>query len=178
MMGERREASRPATTIESDRDGLQSIPHAYSDLCFLTYMGEYRKGGPGVYPASGKQIFVVDDEPIIATTIAAILRISGFSARPFTNPLQALNAARLETPDLLISDVITFGISGVELALLIKEECPNCKILLFSGQARTADLLWSGLAEGNKFEVILKSVHPNDFLCKVNSLVEVLSSSD
>jgi len=38
-------------------------------------------------------VFVVDDEQIIAQTLAAILRHSGFSAEAFTNPGDALAAA-------------------------------------------------------------------------------------
>jgi CheY-like chemotaxis protein len=55
---------------------------------------------------SGQLVYVVDDEPSIALTIAAVLRISGFSAEAFTKPLEALKAARMLAPDLLISDVM------------------------------------------------------------------------
>ena len=40
------------------------------------------------------QIFVVDDEPVIASTLATILQLNGFSAKFFTSPLEALAAAR------------------------------------------------------------------------------------
>jgi len=48
----------------------------------------------------GSRIFVVDDEPVIASSLAAILRMKGFSARIFSSPLEALSAARSESPDL------------------------------------------------------------------------------
>jgi FixJ family two-component response regulator len=41
------------------------------------------------------RIFVVDDEEIIATTLAMILRNYGFDATPFSRPLKALEASRL-----------------------------------------------------------------------------------
>ena len=87
------------------------------------------------------RVFVVDDEHVIAFTLATILNQSGFRAIPFTNPLDALEAASLEGPNLLISDVMMPELSGVDLAIRIKSKCPGCKILLFSGQAATADLL-------------------------------------
>jgi DNA-binding NtrC family response regulator len=89
----------------------------------------------------GSRIFVVDDEPVIASSLAAILRMNGFSARFFTCPLEALKAARSESPDLVISDVAMPGISGVDLAIQMRAQYPNCKILLFSGQAATLDLM-------------------------------------
>jgi CheY-like chemotaxis protein len=47
-------------------------------------------GGRGFMPA----VFVVDDEHTIASTLAAILKMNGYSATSFTSPLEALAAAR------------------------------------------------------------------------------------
>ena len=80
------------------------------------------------------RVFVVDDEANIAFTLAAILRIHGFDARHFTEPHAAMSAARLDCPDLLISDVVMPLLSGIELAIQMRECCPECRILLFSGQ--------------------------------------------
>jgi CheY-like chemotaxis protein len=96
-------------------------------------------------------VFVVDDEPVIASTLAAILKLNGYSATPFTSPLQALAAARSKTPDLLISDVAMPEISGVDLAIRIKAKCPKCKILLISGHASTQDLLEYARLQGHDF---------------------------
>jgi CheY-like chemotaxis protein len=114
--------------------------------------------------------FVVDDEAIIASTLATILRISGFSSIAFTDPLEALNSADSEQPSLLISDVIMPGMTGIELALGIQAKCPNCKILLFSGQAATADLLETARKEGHDFVLLGKPIHPSDLLAAIKTL--------
>jgi hypothetical protein len=44
---------------------------------------------------------------------------------------------------------------------------PACKILLFSGQAATADLLEKARAQGHQFEILAKPVHPQDLLAKL-----------
>jgi hypothetical protein len=44
------------------------------------------------------RIFVVDDESIIASTLAVILNMNGFSARAFTRPTEALAAAEEDPP--------------------------------------------------------------------------------
>lgn len=52
-------------------------------------------------PQSRQQpyVFVVDDEEVIASTLAMILRShGGFHARSFSKPIEALEAARLEAP--------------------------------------------------------------------------------
>jgi PleD family two-component response regulator len=51
-------------------------------------------------------VFVFDDEDIIASTLAIVLNSSGFEAASFTSPLDALHAASVQGPDLLISDVV------------------------------------------------------------------------
>ena len=117
------------------------------------------------------RIFVVDDEPVIASTLAAILQMNGFSAKFFTCPQEALNAAQLKAPDLLISDVAMPGISGVDLALQMRAQYPTCKILLFSGQAASMDLLEDARAQGHNFDLLQKPVPPTELLFEVGKMV-------
>jgi DNA-binding NtrC family response regulator len=123
-----------------------------------------------VFPHSVSRIFVVDDEHVIASSLAAILQLNDFSARFFTCPLAALDAARSESPDLVISDVAMPGISGIDLAIQMRAQYPNCKILLFSGQAGTSDLLEGARARGYDFRLLQKPVHPTDFLFEIGQL--------
>jgi CheY-like chemotaxis protein len=115
------------------------------------------------------RIFVVDDEFIIASTLATILQRNGFDAAWFTEPLKALQAARLNPPDLLLTDVVMPQISGVELAIQLRESCPDCRVLLFSGQAATANLLEAARANGHDFEVLTKPIHPTDLLRNIKA---------
>lgn len=118
-------------------------------------------------------VFVVDDEDVIATSLAMILRFQGgFRARSFNLPHEALEAARLEAPDLLISDVVMPQLSGIDLAIRMQECCPDCKVLLFSGHASTAHLLETASANGHDFEILTKPVHPADLLIKIRNLTE------
>jgi CheY-like chemotaxis protein len=118
-----------------------------------------------VSPSS--RIFVVDDEPVIASTLAAILRLNGYSATSFTSPLEALAAAQSRAPDLLISDVAMPGISGVDLAIQMRARYPNCKILLFSGRANTSDLLEGPRAQGYDFRLLQKPIFPSALVSEV-----------
>jgi CheY-like chemotaxis protein len=52
------------------------------------------------------RVFVVDDDRVIASTTTAILELSGYDARSFVNPLEALEAARTAKPDLVVADVV------------------------------------------------------------------------
>jgi CheY-like chemotaxis protein len=57
--------------------------------------------------------YVVDDEEVIATTLAKILNQSGFEAVAFTRPLEALRAAEVRCPDFLITDVSMPILNGI-----------------------------------------------------------------
>ena len=118
------------------------------------------------------RIFVVDDEFVIATTLATILERSGFDAISFTDPLKALKAAETGAPDLLISDVVMPELSGIDLAIRLKQKHPECRILLFSGQAATANLLEVARSNGHDFEVLSKPIHPTEFLKKIRDVTE------
>jgi len=118
-----------------------------------------------VVPATGRPFaFVVDDETLIATTLAAILNASGFEAKSFTDPLAALKAAETRCPDFLVSDVMMPKLNGIDLGVQFKAIYPHCRVLLFSGQAATVDMLSSARAKGHDFPLLEKPVHPKTLL--------------
>jgi DNA-binding NtrC family response regulator len=114
-----------------------------------------------------KRVFVVDDERIIADSLATILNHSGYQASAFYDAESALLACELGNPDCIITDVVMPGMSGVDLAVEIKDRFPACRVLLFSGQAATADLLATVRGRGLDFDVLPKPVHPRDLLAKI-----------
>jgi CheY-like chemotaxis protein len=68
---------------------------------------------------------------------------------------------------MLISDVIMTDMNGIDAAIRIRALLPACKILLFSGQAATADLLDRARSQGHEFEILAKPVHPQDLLARL-----------
>jgi CheY-like chemotaxis protein len=113
------------------------------------------------------RVLVVDDEQVIADTLAKILDINGYEASAVYSGTAAVETARTLQPDLVISDVIMQDMNGIEAAIHIRGFLPGCKILLFSGQAATADLLENARAQGHEFEILAKPVHPSDLLAKL-----------
>jgi CheY-like chemotaxis protein len=115
------------------------------------------------------RVLVVDDEQVIADTLAKILDLNGYDASAVYTGTAAVENARALQPDLVISDVIMPDMNGIEAAISIRSFLPGCKILLFSGQAATADLLENARAHGHEFEILAKPVHPSDLLAKLKS---------
>ena len=114
-----------------------------------------------------RRALVVDDEQVIADTLAKILDLNGYEASAVYTGTAAVESARSLLPDLIISDVIMPDMDGIQAAISIRSFLPDCKILLFSGQAATADLLENARAQGHEFEILGKPVHPSDLLAKL-----------
>ena len=113
------------------------------------------------------RVLVADDEQVIANTLAIILNQAGFDARAVFSGEKAVESLESFQPDMLISDVIMTGMTGIEAAIQTRARLPQCKILLFSGQAATADLLERARTQGHEFEILAKPVHPTDLLAKL-----------
>lgn len=118
------------------------------------------------------KVLVADDERVIADTLAMILNQSGFQARAVYSGEKALELAPTFQPDMLISDVIMADLNGIDAAIQIRALLPSVKVLLFSGQAATADLLERAHARGYDFEILAKPVHPQDLLNKLRSGIQ------
>jgi CheY-like chemotaxis protein len=115
------------------------------------------------------KVLVVDDERVIADTLAMILNQSGFDARAVYSGEKAVEMASSFAPDMLITDVIMADLNGIDAAIMVRALLPKIKILLFSGQAATADLLEQARAKGYEFEILAKPVHPQDLLSRLQA---------
>jgi DNA-binding NtrC family response regulator len=119
---------------------------------------------------TGNLAYVVDDEEVIATTLALILNRSGFEAVAFTRPLEALRAAEARCPDFLITDVSMPLLNGIDLGIQFKAIHPRCKVLLFSGAHSTGPILENAQQKGFQFSILAKPVHPTELLAKLKQL--------
>lgn len=117
-----------------------------------------------------RRVLILDDEQVIANTLALILNRSGYEARAVYTGEAAVETARQISPDFLISDVILHGMTGLDAAIRIAKIVPKCRIILFSGQAATADLLQEAEAAGHHFELLSKPVHPKTLIQRLAEL--------
>lgn len=115
------------------------------------------------------RVLVVDDEPLIADTLSTILAESGFSATAAYSAEEALAAARTEQPDIVISDVLMPKMTGVELGIRLRKELPEARVILFSGQAATSELMRKAQTEGYIFELFPKPIHPEELIAKLKT---------
>ena len=126
--------------------------------------------GLDMHKMSRQRVLIVDDECIIADTLALILDQHGFETRAVYSGEHAVETAPALKPNVLISDVVMRGMNGIEAALRISVILPDCRIILFSGNAATADLLHDAKVHGHNFEILTKPVHPQVLLDRLMSL--------
>jgi DNA-binding NtrC family response regulator len=119
---------------------------------------------------SHPRIFIVDDEISIAKMLCVILQMHLFNAVPFADPQVALEAARAEPPDYLISDILMQGMTGIELAMLFEREIPACRVLLFSGQPDAPELIRQAKEAGHTFSFLQKPLHPTELVAALRNL--------
>src|SRR5437899_1503477 len=113
------------------------------------------------------KVIVIDDEPVIADTLVDILRGEGHQAFALSSGAAAVEWAKLIDPNVVISDVIMPGMNGIDVAKQIIVLFPNCKIILFSGQAASVDLAAQAGAEGFEFEILPKPIDPTVLIAAV-----------
>ncbi len=114
--------------------------------------------------APAPRILVVDDEMLIADTIVQILNRNGFIAEAAYSGGQAIDVAKRHCPELVLSDVMMPHVDGVEAAIAIREYCPDTRIVLFSGQAATVEILARARERGHNFELLPKPIHPTQLI--------------
>jgi DNA-binding NtrC family response regulator len=113
-------------------------------------------------PTGKARVLVVDDEDVIAKTLAIIFSNEGYETRAVQSAEAALAMLKTEewVPQLAIIDVYLPGMNGIDLAIKLKTQYPELRMSLFSGQETTALLLEQAGQQGHFFEIIAKPVHP------------------
>jgi DNA-binding response OmpR family regulator len=117
------------------------------------------------------RILIVDDEKGIVETLTAILRMKGYQVDAAVDGLDGYEKTRLLRPELVISDISMPKLNGVEMAIKIASELPGIRILLFSGQAMTLELLQQARTRGYSFDCLMKPFHPLELISKIEALL-------
>jgi len=115
------------------------------------------------------RIIVIDDEALIAETVVEILKQEGFEATAVSTGLSAIELAKNWSPDIVLSDVIMPGLNGIETGIRIREIAPACRVILFSGQAATVDLLEDARHDGHRFDILAKPIKPERLVSIIRS---------
>lgn len=127
-------------------------------------------------PASERpaRVLVVDDEHVIATTLATIFTQQGFVAAEAFSGEEAVEKAAAFKPDVILMDVIMPGIDGVEAAARILRAFPQCKVLFLSGNATREDVLDRAQRLGVPCDMAQKPLAPPELIHLIRDILKPL----
>lgn len=119
------------------------------------------------------RILVVDDDPLIRGLLYDFLAEKGYEVEKAADGVQAEEILLEKKMDLVLTDLLLPGPSGLDLAKKIRFLYPECRIILITGNPQDADIV----------QCITQNV--SRYLCKpfpfdtiVRTIEEVLSEQD
>ena len=90
--------------------------------------------GKTAQPPRGETVLVVDDEEMVRKFVERVLREAGYRTVSASDGPEALEvAARLESVDILVTDVMMPQMTGDELARRVRVSTPEIKVLYLTG---------------------------------------------
>ena len=121
-------------------------------------------------PPHSHQVLLVEDEPMLLVLTRRVLTEAGFDVIEASNAAEALELAQRPevSLDLLLTDVVMPGMSGVQLADRLRTLIPGIRALLMSGYAEEIVL-----GESTDYAFIAKPFTPQALLdAVVDALVD------
>jgi CheY-like chemotaxis protein len=112
--------------------------------------------------AATPKILVIDDQHLIANTLAQILNQNGYDAAPVYSSEEALEQVNRSEPDIVLSDVRMHKLDGIQTAMRIQILHPNCRVILFSASAISDEE--QARIDDCGFEFLRRPLHPRDVL--------------
>ena len=86
-----------------------------------------------------KKILVIDDDVSFLESLSSYLNEAGFAVLSAKNAITGLDIIRNIVPDLVISDIRMPGLSGIELAYVLKGYKYNIPLILISAHIEEDD---------------------------------------
>lgn len=86
------------------------------------------------------RVLIVDDEPVVLETTAAVVRSFGFSVRTAEDGFIALQILREVLPDIIITDLRMPNMSGFEFLSIVRRRFPHIPTIAISGEFILANM--------------------------------------
>jgi hypothetical protein len=123
-------------------------------------------------PRGGESVVLVEDEPLVRNLVSEVLRLSGFVVVEFASAGEVLARDRrgLGEVDLLVTDVVLPGLSGIDLAAELARRRPGMRVLFLSGYSAELAGLEEAMGPGRAF--LPKPFSPDTLLRQVRELLD------
>lgn len=116
------------------------------------------------------ELLLVEDESILRETIAEILEFQGFRVHRVASGEQALAVLDKYTPQLIISDIMMPGMSGLDLMRRVREKRPEMKYIILSALTSAEDKRLCFELGASDF--ITKPFRAEDLMARIKAVTE------
>jgi DNA-binding response OmpR family regulator len=116
----------------------------------------------------GRTIAVVEDEALIAASVAARLRAEGFIVETASDGRQGVDLCRRLKPDLVVLDLMLPGIDGLEVCRRIQADRPLPVLMLTARDSETDVLVGLGVGAD---DYMTKPFSPRELVARVHALL-------
>ncbi len=100
-------------------------------------------------------VFLVDDEPLVLSTLKRALERLGAKVRTFTTPHDALKIAKAAPPEGIVSDYYMPDENGVDFLQQVEQALPDCARVILTG-GRVDERLSEALEAGTVQRLVKK----------------------
>ena len=123
-----------------------------------------------------QRVLVVDDDRLVADTLALVFVKSGFEARAAYSADQALESSRSFAPHLLLCDVTMPGRDGLALVCDITRELPACRIIVLTGfYSNLKEVREQSSKLARPVGILTKPCQPSDLLREAATMLATAS---
>lgn len=148
--------------------------HARSVTAEFTSFGGAALGAEEFAPVPGT-ILVIDDDDPVRVMLARLLRTQGYAVLQAAHAEGARTILESSCPDLVISDIVMPGKSGIELRRDIGDRWPDLPVILISGYSAEGPAEFAARTPNTAF--VQKPFAPDQFLALVEQTLASTAGS-
>jgi DNA-binding response OmpR family regulator len=116
----------------------------------------------------GRTIAIIEDEPLIADSLAVRLRAEGFAVEIASDGPGGVDLCRTLRPDLVLLDLMLPGFDGIEACRRIQAERPVPVLMLTARDSETDVLVGLGIGAD---DYMTKPFSPREVVARVHALL-------
>lgn len=122
------------------------------------------------------QVLLIEDEPKTASSIQAFLKENGMDCTMCTHAIEAQKVIENQDFDVIVSDIIMPGMTGIDLLKIIRDNNNKTPVILISALGEADDKI-SGLNSGAD-DYLGKPFDLNELLARIQALHRRSSKSN
>jgi len=124
-------------------------------------------------PDPTKEIFIVDDDPLVRGTLTAVFSTSDFKVMCFADGAALLDETRVRTPACIILDVHIPGDSGLDILKHLNAQDYPAPIFIMSGEGDIAMAVTA--IKNGALDFIEKPFRGSDVVTRVKDAIEAFT---